>query len=852
MDEGSRILVKTNKKLEINDCYLSGCDHMWQGIETEASSTLRIYYSFIESANLGVRLGDETSFQCVYNDFIDNYVGISVGSPFEADQFGQQIHQRAQIIGCNFYTHNVVPNPYPGHYYYPSWPTSPSQIPYNQGYAAIFISGSSGLNLGYDGATGSFRNDIYDMRNGVICRNSAIEIKGTDFHDFVGTMVRNPADELLDINQHAIHAYRTTLNVRDVSVSDVMVGSFAEESNTTFRGNTFDILNTGNDLTLTRGLSAIHPHGFIANDNQIDEGFIGIALEKVNNPFSIVDNYFDRTIVHRNNAAISVSELRYGNNEIGEIIDNHIDINDGKAASGIALNEVDFITVEDNDIVYNRVVAGGPWNFNVGINGCGIYNSFFRWNDITAHSDYTNYSENVGISFEDIGFNRLFCNKTDEFYKLKRFIGYCGNTFLIANEFDDGLIGLELQGPTALGPQRHFGNLWNGNSTTWEALISGLGMQGTANNSMFTVDPSAAPLGQFTLPSPIGPNGMIASIWFVQDTGMTLTCETEDDDIAPNPDTLANIILEGFDFDTFNYEMEWMMKADIFNMMLLDTTLEDNTTLDSFFTAEIQNPLGKLVAAHANLDTRYGSKPGLKSDTRDSILTLSEDLTYIDSILSLSPGDSATWISLRALKVDSLSERVLSWIDLIDTEDSTSLITYEEIRDSLEAITPGNDFEEYYRDALIYKADILLGDTIKTSDSTDIADLASLCPWQGGRGLTVAKGLLMMLTDSIWKAEPNDCTDPSPFIVYPKPHTQLDEGHIQTIYPNPSSDVINIVSDAEIEIAEIRSSSNSILNKYNPKSKKLSIDVSSYPAGVYYIITKAGKRIDTRKVVIIK
>ena len=294
------------------------------------------------------------------------------------------------------------------------------------------------------------------------------------------------------------------------------------------------------------------------------------------------------------------------------------------------------------------------------------------------------------------------------------------------------------------------------------------------------------------------------------------------------------------------------MKADIFNMMLLDTTLEDNTTLDSFFTAEIQNPLGKLVAAHANLDTRYGSKPGLKSDTRDSILTLSEDLTYIDSILSLSPGDSATWISLRALKVDSLSERVLSWIDLIDTEDSTSLITYEEIRDSLEAITPGNDFEEYYRDALIYKADILLGDTIKTSDSTDIADLASLCPWQGGRGLTVAKGLLMMLTDSIWKAEPNDCTDPSPFIVYPKPHTQLDEGHIQTIYPNPSSDVINIVSDAEIEIAEIRSSSNSILNKYNPKSKKLSIDVSSYPAGVYYIITKAGKRIDTRKVVIIK
>lgn len=179
-------------------------------------------------------------------------------------------------------------------------------------------------------------------------------------------------------------------------------------------------------------------------------------------------------------------------------------------------------------------------------------------------------------------------------------------------------------------------------------------------------------------------------------------------------------------------------------------------------------------------------------------------------------------------------------------------IPAQDITDSLEAITPGNDFEEYYRDALIYKADILLGDTIKTSDSTDIADLASLCPWQGGRGLTVAKGLLMMLTDSIWKAEPNVCTSPSPYIVYPNPNIQLDEGHIQTVYPNPSSDVINLVSESVIEVAEIRSSSNSILKTFNPNSKKLSVDVSLYPAGIYYIITKAGKRLDARKVVIIK
>ena len=850
MDEKSKIFVETGNKLEINDCYLSGCDHMWQGIETETSSTLRIYNSFIESANLGVKLADETSFQCAYNDFIDNFVGISVGSPFESDQFEQHINQRAQIVGCDFFTDNAVPDPYSGHHYYPSWPSTPSQIPYNQGFAAIFISGSNGLNLGYNGATGSYVNNIYNMRNGIVSRNSVMIIQGTDFHDFEGTMVNDPPDEKLDINQHAIHSFRSVLNVRDVTVNDVMVGAYSEESNTTFLENTISILNTGQDLVLTRGLSAKFPQGFVAEDNEINEGYHGISLENVNSPISIGQNEFDRNITLRHNAGINIRFLRYLDNEEGLISGNTINVNDGQAASGIALADVHFLTVEDNDINFNRVNIGGPWKFNSGIQGAALSGSIIRWNDIVAHSSYESLEGNFGMAYTDGAANSFYCNSIDHWDRLIRYTGPCFMTNLTGTDFNNGFIGLELIGPTMLGPQRHNGNEWQGNYTSFGAFIGGTQPLVTASSSTFFADASDAAAG-ILIPANIGPLAVVGT-WFVDQTGQAPTCETSGGDIELEPDTLANLILNGLSFSDYNDQMEWILKANIYDLILSDSTLTDNSTLDSFFTVESSTPLGKLVQADHNLNLAFDSYPDKKESYFDSIASLSNDILYIDSLLALNPSDSTTQIALRELKVDSLSERLRSWIELVDDEKSASEDEYEDIRDSLSVLTARDDLEEHYQDALIFKADLILGDSFSTSDSSDVVDLSELCPWEGGRAISIAKGILTNLIDSTMKNKYYTCSPPSPFIGSPEIETGITEGHELSIYPNPANNELNIESNNIIERAEIRTLNNTVFKTFFPNSNKFEIDISSYPSGMYFVVAKSESTFEIHRIIIVK
>ena len=47
--------------------------------------------------------------------------------------------------------------------------------------------------------------------------------------------------------------------------------------------------------------------------------------------------------------------------------------------------------------------------------------------------------------------------------------------------------------------------------------------------------------------------------------------------------------------------MTWIVKADIFDMILTDPGLTSNTVLDSFYSAEENTVLGKLVAWQKDL-----------------------------------------------------------------------------------------------------------------------------------------------------------------------------------------------------------------------------------------------------------
>ena len=123
----------------------------------------------------------------------------------------------------------------------------------------------------------------------------------------------------------------------------------------------------------------------------------------------------------------------------------------------------------------------------------------------------------------------------------------------------------------------------------------------------------------------------------------------------------------------------------------------------------IRDSLGKLVAWQKDLASRFGEERILKGLTLDTIASLSEDVVYIDSILALSPNDSATWIALRALKADTLENEVAELKGYLDDEQTDSRTAYLAIAYDLNNLTTTNDLEAYLKEALLFKTQFLIG-----------------------------------------------------------------------------------------------------------------------------------------------
>ena len=104
MEEGAQIFVTSGAGLTLVDCYISGCGDMWRGINVDYTTNINVYTSVIEDAEIGIRLRSYDGIHCEYSHFINDDIGIAVGSPFEMDEYDAQIQQKGDIVGCEFYT----------------------------------------------------------------------------------------------------------------------------------------------------------------------------------------------------------------------------------------------------------------------------------------------------------------------------------------------------------------------------------------------------------------------------------------------------------------------------------------------------------------------------------------------------------------------------------------------------------------------------------------------------------------------------------------------------------------------------------------------------------------------------
>lgn len=845
MRESSVIIVEADFSV-INGTHITGCGTMWQGIHTTGSGKVTLTDCIIEGAEFGVKLVNLQEIKCQNVQFIDDYIGIAAGNPFDNDDSSIKILQDGQITGCTFYTDGYLPDPYPTQYYEGDWPPAQDGIIYRKMYAAVFMKNCVGLGIGDRTATGSDWNEVYEARNGVIMINSNSYIAKTDFHGFTGQfpdgLIQRPS--LLRINQVAIYSDRSVARIEWNKTEDVMVGLWGQESSDYVTENEFGIYNEDGGEANTKGIHEQRPQNLTIVYNKINNGYIGIWVDNGTRPFTINNNYLERFVDRENNEGIRIDGYHVLGTVTAKIYDNTLEFDNSESVVGISMQFVTGIKVDYNLLIFDATVAEGKHNL-------GIYlldgtSCVISRNVITADPDYNNETSeladiNVGIAILNSKLTTLHCNDMENFDNDIWIIGTNNITYISSNFFGDANRGLEIYGPSRLGIQRHKGNQWLGEFDEWGAIVTGGDLYNTAEYSKFIVD--ASDLGGIFIPDSYDPENL-----FVDQEGFAHTCVQETSQLNPNGIELSAFIREDFEFTRFDEEMKWMAYADLYDILLKHDSLLTYYALDSFFAVKDLEALGGLMKIRDNLSRipseQFSTK--LVLDTKLKLLT--DDLIEIDSIITLNPMDKLDWVDLRGLKCDTMLDTLEVWIGLLDNEMEGFLVQCEDALTDLSGVTTTNDLEEYLKQTLRMRASLTLDGYLSSGDSTDISDMRELCPWLGGYAIGLDYDIFAEITDSVAGHKIYPCLSSEPLSpsedLNKNSHTDL------LVSPNPTCDQINIQSVTEIsQIKLFDSTSKLVFNAY-PNQDTYTIDVKNLNPGIYILNTIQGKVVHTIKIVV--
>lgn len=848
METGSSIDVRST--LAISECNIGTCDDLWEGIYTVGGSSF-VYFnkSIIRGANIAIRLNDQAVYHIQNSLFVDNYIGIATGSPFEEDPIDAVVYPSEKIIlGCQFYTESHLPDPYPWHFYYPAWPSSPG-IPFNQGYAALYIVGSTGLDIGKLDPGSNERNLIYNMRNGVIVKGSTTKILGTDFKFFEGSVPKLAVvGGLLYYNQRGISVEGSVCHIEQDTFKNVMIGVHSTRSSQNILDNYFNI-PIQSPIGVTRGITIDQPQKTHIAQNKIYNGYMGINVTvSWNTELKIEENNLFRWLSTENNVGINLEKV-YGLHLSNVVRENELDITGGKKAVGISMNQVNELLLFHNTVDFLQTELLTAGTENAGISGMQVYNSLIAENYINGTANYQSGSKNAGIIMTNSMANDLNCNEMDEMYYGQWIVGANMQTDLKSNEFYNATHGLDLFSPVTLGPQEHFANKWVGSYSAYGAYISGPDPINTAFNSSFIADGDASPGGIF-IPSSIGPFS-VEDDWFFDVDGVANGVPCTDYGEFPLTDTLVYVVRHALEFTDYEDEMNWMRKADLLTFLHLYPAYLANTVLDSFYDAESNTALGELIMGQYQMSKFHGMDPDMPE--KDSLVfTYLSQVRVLDSLIELNSINLGTLKALRLLKIDTLSGHISDWKGMLDSQIADTEVQMADALDLVSYVSPTNDQETSLQAVLLLQGVRSLGDTLTTAELSDVYTQARQCPWLGARSLSEAQILYSQVADSIFTHRPGACFQSESFFLEERSDDPDDINEIN-IYPNPTAEIIHLQLPAWVEVVEISSLEGKLWRQLEtPEGGQYEIEVSDIPSGMYLIELQGGTKTETRQIFITK
>ncbi|MBX7242210.1 MAG: T9SS type A sorting domain-containing protein, partial [Bacteroidia bacterium] len=840
MMPGSRIDVQENITVLPNNLF-HGCDAMWQGIRVFKHRLLSMESSRVEDADNGVWVLDWGQISLRNNVFFKNEVGLRFEDPSSSTSLNCVI---LALDNNTFHCENA--NLFP--------PNAPNTISF-----AGIVSDRYSLII-------SQKNTFRDMRFGIHANSGNLVVKNCVFSHIRDNV--NP----LTTNGVGIYQFSPWGTLNSLHV-------YGDYPNTTLE---FD------DCRI--GIEAIRQHTTIVNCDmeQVEEGVK--VLWSQNSSHRIHDNRIQCNRVGIDfyfNAPVTNMHIR----------DNYIRAGTATAPADAGIRIDDGANTSTNLFIYENIVdmdyatlgysITNTSNLNLSNNianlSCTQPSTGFYLNFSPGLQFSCNRAEaiaNCGVSSAGIAVaasnsSTIQCNHTLNTHWGHLYANYTSTNPLLTirgNTIGDHDIGLRYTNSVNFLSQSLQGNLWTGTYGTAGAVHDG---GSPAGNEYFMSTVTSTPICPPTViigTNPIysiGAGNMNTQAWFVIPTPLGATFECADSGIVCAPAITSLIgggnnndyqLIEGeIEYESYPGESGWAAKRDLYNRILNDTTLLQDSLLAAFFYTYQDSSEGQYQEVSYQMNEAFRLQPITEAQLEllSSQLQIANDsLIVLDSLLQTT-SDTTSYLPIIyniRLTINGLQiqyNAVLQGIEALRNNTFNYLQTEN-------GLLPSNEIYEQYEQIIneIYLSTVAIGNIDFTTEQiADLETISHQCPLAGGNSVYKARALYTIISNNSYYNDELLCAQAG--IQYKQIQDKQVEKRYE-IYPNPSDNAIQIrqidkrKGYGSIEIKD--SYGRFLLSQAITENEYVwEINTASLTSGVYFlIINRSGQSSYVHKIVIIR
>lgn len=907
MVPGAQIVVPNGKTFALRGSTVKAeCQKLWKRILVEDGGNLTTDASgansqtTIRDGHYAVWLNNGAKTLIKNATFTDNFIGVY--APPNNSTGNTWVQSVGNMTGCTFTATTLNTNilmPYTGAAGTPIPSSSAAntniniQIPLvtpRLPFAGVVLNDiTSEIKIGLAGLG---RNTFSNTRRGIVdirCRD--IFVNNSQFNDFTVTNINTPVlvhegqaitaigkpnffvvSCKIDIadggdlsnspvtfsnNFVGVYSDRVSINVTNLRMQDIRTGVFAS----TVRNGFISVSNTRMDNCIYRGIDLA--------DNSPTVTSIYTCTLNMNSNSSLADGAI---LIRDASTAVSANSV---------VINGNIITMGNKTKTGISINNTYNTKIVSNiitctDSLNNKAAIRASGSKKVHIN-CNTVNTTFAPDAYLPAPQ--SYNGSVGLDIVNVNDGYYEGNQFINTYIGAGFNGLNLNTNLRDNKFDSNYYGLFLapnavigdqKGPNAGNhPEYNYGNRWNGVHLGAKAINRNLSSN-IVEQSQIYYNPNA---GSEFAPSPsqiIMMNNIDPDLWFVPSpitratygTTSLMPDQTRCWDFSGNMEKilLEQVIADG-DISTSNWQTEINRTAD---KDLLAKLVENPDLLnDQSFMAFFQSMLN---SREINFYDIKASQASAFDITLSDKLTINQQKMEVDSLyhqLSLVynayddiNADSAV-LDIQLITLKNQIAGLEQSINNLSTGYTTQLLQKLNAAQVANTAIINPDVYEYNEKRFneIYLISFAKGvTTLSPQDLQDLYSIAIQCPLAGGAAVWSARSLYANYA-SLNYNDIDNCAAVN--IVWKSSEINPVSKSIK-VYPNPTSDVLNIAlpkfetGNISISISDLLG--HSVLKQtFDGQLEFATIDLSSVSNGLYLInIAHDGQSLLTDKVTVMK